>query len=472
VSAGRIAVLVPYWDFWESSVPGDFRADRRALGHEIAEGLRDVDVLTEALVDSRTAGEAAARTITEAGAEAVLVVQSMAVPPAFTLAALEPLGDLPLVVLVVQRRKEVGAGFSHADVTTEGATVGGPQLVNVLHRTGRPHDLVIGRLGEDALWSRLSAALVPAVTAGKLRRARIGRVGRPVDGYDCVDVDDATLRIATGIELVPIAPAAIRGAYLEADPARIAEVEQETRAVWKLAPGVEDRECLERSIRFAAALESVDDELRLDAGAMNCHVAELRFADEPGITPCFALGRETSRGVPWSCAGDVVTAVAMLTTKLLGAAALYHEIEAIDYARGEVVLANSGEHDLAWADAAERPELRRNVWFDASDRLCGACACISSAAGPATLVGFTPHAAEPSGFRFIVAEGELTGREFPSTGTANGSFRFAGGEPVDVAWARWAGAGVNHHASATPGLFGDAVELVARHLDVGCVRVS
>ena len=48
----------------------------------------------------------------------------------------------------------------------------------------------------------------------------------------------------------------------------------------------------------------------------------------------------------------------------------------------------------------------------------------------------------------------------------------AGGEPVAIAWERWARAAVNHHSAATPGRFGDAVEAVAAHLGVGAVRVS
>ena len=66
----------------------------------------------------------------------------------------------------------------------------------------------------------------------------------------------------------------------------------------------------------------------------------------------------------------------MLTTKRLGGAALYHEIEAIDYATGEVVIANSGEHDLAWLAPGERPRLRRNGWFCGRDAHCGVCAVL------------------------------------------------------------------------------------------------
>jgi L-arabinose isomerase len=467
----RAALLAPYWDFWEASVEGDLRAERAELVGRVRETVAGVDVVTTSVVDSHEAGALAGEAAAEARADLVLVAQSMAVPPAYTLAALDRLPGLPLVVVVVQLAPSVGAGFSHSDVTSGGATVGTPQLTNVLHRQGRPHALVVGVLDGEALRVGLSAELEAAGAAGLLRRARIGRVGSPVDGYDCVDVDQASLRAATGVELVAIEPEHVRAAYIAIEAERAEQIEAETRAGWELDADVEEEECFARSMRFAAALEGVDEALRLDAGAMNCHVASLRFAEEPGITPCFALGRETSRGIPWSCSGDVVTAVAMLATKLLGGAALYHEIEALDLATGEAVLANSGEHDLAWGDPASKPRLRRNQWFR-SDARCGACACIAPAPGPATLVAFTPHAEEPSGYRFVVAEGELTGRSFPATGTANGAFRFAGEEPVDVAWARWVAAGPNHHSSATPGLLGGPVARVAEHLGIGCVRVS
>ena len=109
---------------------------------------------------------------------------------------------------------------------------------------------------------------------------------------------------------------------------------------------------------------------------MNCHVEEIRLGRDSGVTPCFGLGRETARGIPWTCSGDVLTAVAMLVAKQLGGAALYHEIEAIDFETGEVVVANSGEHDLEWRPHGCRPRQQSNpcyrqdpltgvhVWFD------------------------------------------------------------------------------------------------------------
>jgi L-arabinose isomerase len=307
---------------------------------------------------------------------------------------------------------------------------------------------------------RTHDALAAAAAAGRLRRARIGRVGRPLDGYACVDTDDDLLRRRTGIELVPIDPAEVRELYLDVAASRVAELEREARLTFAIE--IEGDE-LERSLRAACALDDLIARHRLDAGAMNCHVPEIRFGEEIGVTPCFGLGRATTMGVPWTCVGDVLTAVAMLAGKLLGGAAQYHELEAIDYDTGELVIASSGEFDLGFSPGA-RPRLIRNGWF-ASDARCGACACFAAAVGPATLIGFADVG---DGYRLIAAEGELTGRAFPATGTANGGFRFARG--LD-GWIDWCRAGANHHSSATPGALGDAVAALGRMAGLEVVRV-
>jgi L-arabinose isomerase len=434
----RIAMIEPYWDFWESSVSYDLRADRAALG-SAARAALDVD-----WVDPERA-------------EAILVLQTMATPPTPTLRLL---GSVPVVIWAAHRSGHFDPDFDHGSITSDGATVGTPMLTSVLVRDGRPFELTLGPVDDPETVREVGFALRAAAAAGRLARARIGRVGRPLDGYACVDTDDDRLRAATGIELVPIEPSEVRDFYASVSDARVRELELAVRADYTVE--IEGDE-LERSLRAALAIDDLVSHHRLDAGAMNCHVPEIRLGEEIGIAPCFALGRSTTSGVPWTCVGDVLTAVAMLAGKLLGAASQYHELEAVDYATGELVIASSGEFDLGFG-GAEVPRLIRNGWF-ASDSHCGACACFAGPAGPATLIGF---AEVGSGYRLIAADGELTGRGFPATGTANGGFRFARG--LD-GWREWCRAGANHHSSATPGAFGDAVEALGRLAGIDVIRV-
>jgi L-arabinose isomerase len=422
--------------------------------------------------DYASASEAAALAprFAAADVEAVLVLQTMAVPSAYTLALVDALPGVPVVIWALHETGLVEGGFDHGGITTQGATVGAPMLSNILGRHGRPFEMVLGRLSDEATVARVRRALRLAAVARRISRSRLGRVGVPVEGYLHVDVGDDELRAGLGIEVVRIAPDELVERYRAVDQARVRELDAEVRSTWVFEEDVDAEESLARSLRAAVALEDLVADHRLDAGAFNCHVPQFRFGEPIGIAPCWALGRSTSMGVPWTCTGDILTAVAMLLTKRLGGAALYHEIEAIDYATGEVVIANSGEHDLAWLAPGEQPRLRRNGWFCGKDPYCGVCAVFEPPAGPATLVGFTPHPDARGGFRFIAARGTLTERRFPETGTLNGAFRFRDGT-VEEAWARWASAGVNHHSSATPGDLADDVAAVARQLGVEALIV-
>ena len=466
----RIGVVSPYWTLWEHTAGPSFRAERLTLARDVAASLADaVEPVAVLEVDSGEAGVAAGRAFADLGLDALLVIQTMAVPAAWTMAALAAVPRTPVVVWALHETGLVDGGFDHGSITTQGATVGAPMLTNLLSRADRPFELVLGRRHDPPTVARVRDALRLAGIASGISRARLGRIGRPLDGYAHVDVDDEALRAATGIELVPVDPDEVVDRFRSVADDDVRALEADVRRDWVIdqEPVPDD---LDRSLRAALAFERVADEHRLDGGASNCHVPQFRFGEPIGVAPCFALGRLTSAGRPFTCTGDIVTAVAMLTTKRLGGAAIYHEIEAIDYATGEVVIANSGEHDLAWLAPGTRPRLRPNGWFCGQDAHCGVCAVFEPAPGPATLVGFTPHPAARGGFRFVVGRGALTERTFPETGTVNGAFRFRDGS-VEEAWARWATAGVNHHSSATPGDLSGDVATVARHLGVEAVLV-
>jgi L-arabinose isomerase len=468
----RVGVISPYWTLWEHTAGPTFRADRLALARGVADELAAdgaIETAAVAEVDSAEAGAAAGRELAAAGVDVVLVVQTMAVPAAWTMAAIDALPGVPVVVWALHETGLVDGAFDHGSITTQGATVGAPMLSNLLSRADRPFELTLARRGDPAGMARVREALRLAGVARGIARSRLGRIGRPLEGYAHVDLDDGALRAATGIELAFVDPDEVVARFREVADADVAALEADVRRDWTFEqePLPDD---LDRSMRAVLALETVVDAHGLDGGAFNCHVPQFRFGEPIGIAPCWALGRLTTGGRPFTCTGDIVTAVAMLTTKRLGGAAVYHEIEAIDYATGEVVIANSGEHDLAWLSPGARPRLRPNGWFCGRDAHCGVCAVLEPPAGPATLVGFTPHPHARGGFRYAVARGELTSRVFPETGTVNGAFRFAEG-PVETAWARWASTGVNHHSSATPGDVSDAVATVARHLGVEAVIV-
>jgi L-fucose isomerase-like protein len=194
----------------------------------------------------------------------------------------------------------------------------------------------------------------------------------------------------------------------------------------------------------------------------------MRFLPGLGFAPCFALGRMTSHGVPWSCSSDLPAAVAMLALSALGAGAQYHELEMLDAASGEFLLASSGEHDLRLAGPA-RPLLVRNAWFP-NDPEAGVCACFGLKPGPATLLAFAQIDVPTPIHRFVVACGELGERQFVHTGTPHAAFRFAGTDPAGC-WERWCYGGASLHSACSHGDLTGLIEALGRHLGVDVQRV-
>lgn len=463
----RIALIVPYWSFWEKAAGGEaFRSEREGLLSSISTKLAliGIEVVQGELVDSEAAGAEVATEIASTKPDALVVAQTMAVPPSYAMSVIDSTPGVPLVVWALQLVDTISPDFDESDITSYGATVGAPMLTNVLGRRGRPYSFVFAPGGQAI--RGVGEAVRAAVTANRLGSARLALIDRPIDGYECVDVDSTELREALGVEVVELDASALLDRYREASSPTQAILD-EIRTGFTVDEAV-DEESMERAAGIAAALAGLDDELLITMGALNCHIPELRFGDDPGMTACYGVGRETTRGIPWTCVGDAITAIAMFVGHSLGGAALYHEIEAVDFDTGEVAIANSGEHDLGWCPRGIVPRLIPNRWFKHDDRTTPAV-WFELPPGPATLIGFTPHASAPRGFRFIAAEGEITPRSLPSSPTVGGSFRFR--EPLETAWPAWANAGVNHHSAVSPGHLAKQVEMVSNYLGVGCVRV-
>jgi L-arabinose isomerase len=464
----RLAVFLPLALDWQPVVPRDLADDRRRVLKRATAALQGRSLATtEACLIASTdeAREAGARALAR-DTEVVLILATMAVLPSLSLAALDQLADRPVVVWAVQQDDHLDEQADHARIVLDGGTVGAPMLTSLLLRAGRPFELVLGAVEDPDTIDRVERALRAGAAARRVSCARLGRVGLPVDGYGCVDLDEDRLRDTVGTSVIRIDPRELASAFADVPETQVRAIVEETCSRYATGPAVTGRD-LARAARAAAALEVLTAAHDLDAGALTCHVEGIRFQPGLGFAPCFALGRMTSRGVPWNCSSDLPASMAMLTLKALGAAAQYHELEVLDRKTGEFLVASSGEHDLAFAGAA--PRLVRNGWFPA-DAHTSVCACFGAPAGPATLLGFAQLDAPVPAHRFVLASGAFGARSFDHVGTAHASFRFAHGSAT-AAWARWCGAGVGLHTACTPGDLTTSVELVGRFLGVDVVSV-
>jgi len=223
---------------------------------------------------------------------------------------------------------------------------------------------------------------------------------------------------------------------------------------------------VDAAVRFALALHEMVEAAEAQAGTLNCHVSSLRGGTRwSGVAPCFALGRQTSRGCPFTCTGDVNTALAMLLVAALGRPTMYHEMEAIDEITDDVVLANSGEYDDRFAAIAPA-RVTANPWFPGDNPT--PILAFQVASGPASVVAVAVVADR---LRVIVAEGQFTERPTVLTGTMTAAFRFDA-FPAAVGWSEWVRAGAGHHACATDAHVRRDLAVICRHLGITLISIG
>lgn len=453
----RVGVLHPYWSFWESAVGPDFPENRRALGARVVQTLeRVVDVAWSETVQP---GDDIAALVARVPADidALVVASTMASSPGALVEVLDVYPTVPVVLWAAHDGLAVDPDISHSGITERGGTVGIPMIGAYLTRTGRPYDVVASDLADLDV---IGPAVIAAAAAGVVRRARLGIVGTPIPGYEWARVPTATLE-RYGITAVERS-VEVLAERLTATPSDDADLDRSALDGMAIDPEVTEAD-LGRALRYAAALDGLVADEALDAGTLNCHVPALRLGI--GSAPCLALGACTTRGVPWTCTGDVATALAMLLVTSLGAPTLYHEIEALDEVSDEAILANSGEHDARFA-TIDPKRVIVNPWFDRSPATASAEYTI--APGPASLVGIATQA--DGSLTVVVAPGRFTARTSHDSGTANAAFVFDSG-PIAQAWRRWSLAGVGHHSCATDRDLTRELEALSRHLGLGFVTV-
>jgi len=451
----RVAVVSPYWHFFEPAVDGDLRADRRAL---LADAVADVEqhalVVLDELVDSADGVELLQARIEAADADVLLLLLTMAAPPVSTVQLVAVLPGVSVVVWACGRSGALANTVTHADIVRRGATVGTPMITSDLVAEGRSFALLDAAPRTPDANEQLRVTLAAAAVAARVRHARVGRLGTALAGYSSVDDSDARLHGGLGLQILSLPETTLAAACAEVSSADV--------RAWLDAyeAGYDWRERDERAVVAAVALEATMTDYRLDAGTLNCHVDAIRGAPAIGA-PCFALGHATSSGRPWTCTGDVLTAITMMIASWLTGTALYHEIEAHDDVRDDFVLANSGEHDSRWAP--DRPRVDRNPWWPQ-----GVSARHALLEGDCTVLTLRRGA---SRHRLVVAEGRTSADELPGTGTASGRFSFAGTSGRD-AWRAWVRAGAGHHSCLARGHVAPQLQQVADHLGIGCTVVT
>lgn len=461
----RIGLLALHWGFFDTIMPPDFRREKETISWKVVEFLSAFGrVIYDGLITDEASGRRHGELFREQGVDCVVVFVHMATPGAFPWEALREF-KTPILVWNAHLEATIPDSYDMPDLCRKSSNVGVLMLTNVLLRNGRRFELVTGVYDDPAPRLRVEAFLRAAAAHARLRHARIGVLGgSPIPGYLDVEVDPIRLEKELGVRCI-FYPREVWLEHVEAIASKDAiSLATEFKRRFKLINIKKDE--LERSCRVALALQHWMDEEALDAATINCHTNYFRQEPRVGVVACLAASRSTTAGRPVACTGDILTTIAMLIGKALGAAVLYCECDLIDYQKNAMAMANTGECDYTLCHREEDIHVLSNPHFGPAGT-CGQGAChfLRIAPGAATLIGFSPNAFARGGWSLIAAPGVIRGTIHDRLTVGNCEFEFER-QPVVEAFNAWAKAGAAHHGALSTGDLREEIILLAGMMEI------
>jgi L-arabinose isomerase len=445
----RIGLVVLYVPFYEKIAPvRDEKVEfARAVSAQLAATF---DVYDCGIVSSEEEARDAGARLASEQVDAVVVVPAVATFGALGWAALEQLTQ-PVCLWNIQPDNGVPPAYDIRALIRNSGGLGIQALANTLARAGRAFTVAFSAAG-DALPAKLEAFVEAAAAWRSLQRARFATIGTVFEQMTDIAMDRTRW---PGREMPLIPSADILYWYERQNETTVAARVRELRCAHAVEEITDDE--LSRSARLSLALDAIVGERSLDGGAFNCHGGNCLQNKSIGVTACYGVSRQTSEGRPFSCTGDLPTAIAMKILQDMAGVVLYGELDLVDPGRDVVLLANGGEGHFG--AAAGPVTIAGNENF-AGLHGRGASLRFEPFSGAATILSFTPLSAD-SRYRMIAAEGTLEPSPPTRLGVFHAGFRFQQLRAAD-AFEHWCEAGAVHHLALAPGNWLSHLKHVAR----------
>jgi L-fucose isomerase-like protein len=402
-------VLSVYFSLFDEQMPRDFRSRQERTAALYAGALGpEFDVVYPGIVASDEDGRRVNAIFRSSGVDVVLFAPVMAAPPSYASFALDQL-NVPVVMWNAPLVDRLAADLDQAAAHENTTVLANIMLGNVRARRGAPTRSVTASPhhpdGIELVRKTLRQAL-----GGSLSGRVVLQIGAPIVGYLDVEASAEELR-ALGLREETIDAEGLRAALSAVGDTEIASVRAELRRDdWRGEPD-------DRSVALAAALWHLVEAHDAVAGSVNCHGPLLRFGDDVGICACLGVSLATSRGVPFSCTGDVPTAIALAVGRGIAGAALYSEFFTPELASNLVLVANGGEGDRQWA-GGDVTIVPTQHYPGVNGR--GSSVAFPLKTGPCTILSVSPSLAQ---WRGVWAHADLVETRYPGLEAPNGMLR-------------------------------------------------
>jgi hypothetical protein len=439
--AGRVALLTPYFPFFDGIFPDTYRRRQEVNARALADLIRgagfDVDHL--GLTDSVEIAVEHGNRLAAAEPDVLVVAPVMAAPATHSLPAVEIVG-CPTVLCQVARRETFGPGYHEIEATEDSTLLGCIMASSGLRDARRP--FIQALLSDTGSYDGMFRTIRGAIAAKRLPGARVGVLGDSLKGY--LDVQLSKGQLADlGFDSVQIAGQELLDTFMSVDHGAVVGVLDALRQ-----QGVRfdlDPEDMSQDLKLAVAFQRLAERYALDALAMNCHGQLGRQSRDIGIPACIGGTVLASANCPVTCTGDVATAVALLVARQFTPDIFYCEPYTFEFSSQQMVLGSCGIGNLRMASSAPVRVCKNEAYVGCVS--AGACVRFAFPPSEATMLAFAARQSkEGKPGSLIWTTGELTGDYFSEMHGPNAVLKLGSADPYSTIES-WVSAGPAHHVA-------------------------
>ncbi len=380
----KIGLLPLYLELYDKAC-AKYRPGMDRFYEAMAAALRrqGLEVLTVPLCRVRSEFQAAIRTFEAARVDAVVTLH-LAYSPSLESADALAGTPLPLIVLDTTPAYDFGVGRDPDEIMHNHGIHGVQDMCNLLIRNGKPFKIEAGHWEKSDVLQRVGKWARSAHLAARMRRARVGRIGRSFAGMGDFAVPAAELKRDIGMETLGCGPSTIAqllGTVSKEDMRT--EMAADRR---RFVLGRFDRKSHERTTRVSLAVRRWLEKEELTAFTVNFLNVD-RKSGLP-VVPFLEASKAMARGVGYAGEGDVLTAALVGALAGVYPEATFTEMFCPDWKGNTVFLSHMGEVNVDLL--AGKPRLvEMEYTFSPAENPLKAVGCLRG--GQAIFVNLAPR---------------------------------------------------------------------------------
>lgn len=260
--------------------------------------------------------------------------------------------EKPIIVLNTSTKKTIPENYSLKYAAMEQYVLANVEITHVLKRNGKKHIyFVSGLMDDENMHIKIAEYLIAARTIKKLKNSNIGFIGGSAfPGMMDVAVDEELVKSKFGINIIHFSDEEIVDTFKNISSDQIEEEKKKMLSKYLNISVNENEESFNKSIQMGLCHRDLINKYDLISVANYCYPAMRN--PEISVPACMGTVMCTSDGIPFSCEGDIGTAIALYIMKEVAEDSTHVEFSISDYEKNAILMFHCGNGNLKFSRSA------------------------------------------------------------------------------------------------------------------------